>query len=292
MEFAIKIILQIIIFLTTPILCGGIIRKVRARAQGRKGPPIIQNLSDVLRAFQKEPIDGPNSGIFAEVGPAFVAFSGIVIWSLMVFEWAPLIMIPFFLSMQRLAITGFAMETGTSFGGLGSSREILLSISSEPILILIIMVAQSQMIIELSWVGFVLGLLFLSASTVAILAELARPPFDDPRTHLELTMVHEAMLLEASGRSLALFEIGYQLKIATFAIFIVRLGLEHSKFLGKDLSTPALSSLVFFFGAIAFSIAVGYWEAVSVRRKWKWVPEIMGTTFLFLLVLGTMVKLH
>jgi formate hydrogenlyase subunit 4 len=138
-------LLLFIMFVTVPLLAGGIIRKIRAMAQGRKGPPLLQNINDIMRLIQKEPVDGPNSGIFAEISPAIVALTGVMIWSIVVFEWVSFIIIPFFLSLQRLAITGFAMETGTSFGGLGTSREILLSISAEPIIILIILVAQSQM---------------------------------------------------------------------------------------------------------------------------------------------------
>ncbi|MCB1189364.1 MAG: NADH-quinone oxidoreductase subunit H [Leptospiraceae bacterium] len=279
-------------FVLFPLVAGGIIRKVRARAQGRKGPPVFQNVYDMLRMFQKTPVDGPNSGIFAEISPVTALFSGFVIWTIVVFEWTPYIMIPFFLAMQRIAMVTFAMETGTSFGGLGTSREILLSISSEPIIILIILVAHSHMELSFTIVGVILGLLFLGASTVAILAELAKPPFDDPRTHLELTMVHEAMLLEASGRTMALFEMAYQLKIATFLVFLLRLAVEHSKFLSNIEIPIYIENLFTFGGAIFMAIIIGYWESVSVRRKWTWVPEIMGMTFLFILVMGTLVKLN
>lgn len=278
------------IFVIFPLIAGGIIRKVRARAQGRKGPPLLQNFYDLNRFFRKKPVDGFNSGFFAEVSPVLVCISGIVMWSVAVFEWMPFILIPFFLVLQRVATTTYAMETGSSFGGLGTSREILLSISSEPILLLSILVAQSKLQLNFSWVGIILGSLFLGALMVAVLAELARPPFDDPRTHLELTMVHEAMLLEASGKTMGLFELGYQLKISTLFVLVVRIGLEHSKFVDNAISKPT-ENFITFIGAILIAIVVGYWEAVSVRRKWTWIPEVMGITLLFILVLGTLVKL-
>ena len=211
-------------------------------------------------------------------------------WSIAVFEWMPFLLIPFFLVLQRVTTIAFAMETGSSFGGLGTSREMLLSISSEPILLLSILVSQSQLQLSFSWVGIILGSLFLGALMVAVLAELARPPFDDPRTHLELTMVHEAMLLEASGKTMGLFELGYQLKIATLFALVVRIGLEHSKFVDRTISKP-VENIVAFLGAIVLAIFVGYWESVSVRRKWTWIPEVMGITLLFILVLGSLVKL-
>lgn len=290
-NFTLTIIIMVITFFTLPLFTGGIIRKVRARAQGRKGPPLLQNVNDIIRLLKKTPIDGVLSGIFCEIGPIFALFSSLMIWSIVVFEWSPFIMIPFFLGLQRIALTGYAMETGTSFGGLGTSREILLFIATEPIIIFLIIVAQSKMSMVFSWVGLVLGALFLSVSTVAILAELARPPFDDPRTHLELTMVHEAMLLEASGKSMALFEIGYQIKIASFMTFITKLALEHSHDIyGLEIPT-FLTNILSFGGALLLAAVIGYWEAVSSRRKWTWVPETIGLTFLFLIVFGTLVKL-
>lgn len=283
-------IILFLFFIIFPIIAGGIIRKVRARAQGRKGPPLLQNFYDLTRLLKKKPIDGTHSGLFAEVSPMLVCVSGIIMWSIAVFEWMPFLLIPFFLVLQRVTTIAFAMETGSSFGGLGTSREMLLSISSEPILLLSILVSQSQLQLSFSWVGIILGSLFLGALMVAVLAELARPPFDDPRTHLELTMVHEAMLLEASGKTMGLFELGYQLKIATLFALVVRIGLEHSKFVDRTISKP-LENIVAFLGAIVLAIFVGYWESVSVRRKWTWIPEVMGITLLFILVLGSLVKL-
>ncbi|MCB1143400.1 MAG: NADH-quinone oxidoreductase subunit H [Leptospiraceae bacterium] len=292
MQYFLHNLLLVFIFFLLPVLCGGIVRKIRSRAQGRKGPPLLQNFRDIYRAIQKKPIDGIHSDTFSEIAPSFALFSSLIVWSIIVFEYVPFIVIPFFIAMQRVAITGFAMETGTSFGGLGASREILLSISSEPIFILIILVAQSSLKMEFSMVGLALGLLFFGASIVAIMAELARPPFDDPRTHLELTMVHEAMLLEASGRSLGLFELSYQIKIASYFLFINKLAIEHSNFLFDMHLSPYVDHLIAMLGAIFLSVLVGFWESISARRKWNWVPEIMGLTFLFLLILGTLVKLN
>lgn len=283
-------IIMIFMFVTLPILSGGIIRTIRARAQGRKGPPVLQNLYDMLRFIQKKPVDGPNSGFFAEVSPVMYLVSGLTAWSLSVFEWAPFILLPFFLILQRVAIVGFAMETGTSFGGLGTSREMLLSIVSEPIVLVSILVAQSKMQLAFSWIGIIFGLLFMGALLVGILGELTKPPFDDPRTHLELTMVHEAMLLEASGRSMAFFEAGYQLKISALLLFLMRIGIEHSNFIDFTI-TGLLENILSILGMLGICIFIGYWESISVRRKWFWVPELMGMTLLFLIVLGTLIKL-
>ncbi len=287
--FANLIILTIFFFIF-PFLAIGLIKKIRAKAQGRKGPPLFQNLYDLIRLAQKKPVDGENSGIFAEVSPLLIFISGIFMWSVSIYEWLPFLFIPFFGLIQRVFTIGFGMETSTSFGGLGSAREILLSISSEPIILIAILVSGSSLQIQFHWIGLALGGLFLGALLVAILAELARPPFDDPRTHLELTMVHEAMLLEASGRSLFFIELGYQLRIATLFVLVTRIGLEHSKFANSVLP-KLLENLLTILFAILISIFLGIWESVSVRRKWVWVPELLGMTLLFILALGSLVKL-
>lgn len=283
-------ILLLLFFILFPFLGIGLIKKIRARAQGRKGPPVFQNWFDLMRLIQKKPVDGENSEIFAEISPILIFIAGIFMWSVATFEWLPFLFIPFFCLIQRVFSIGFGMETGTSFGGLGSARETLLSVSSEPIILIAILVSQSNLKIQFHWIGLALGALFLGALLVAILAELARPPFDDPRTHLELTMVHEAMILEASGRSLFFIELGYQLKIATMLVLVTRIGLEHSKFANSILPKTYENLLTILF-SILLTMILGIWESFSVRRKWSWVAELLGMTLLFMLALGSLVKL-
>ncbi|MDX1960934.1 MAG: NADH-quinone oxidoreductase subunit H [Leptospiraceae bacterium] len=278
-------------FLLFPIYLGGIVRKVRAMVQGRKGPSILQSFYDIVRYMKKRPIDNSNSGFFAEVAPPISILAGLCIWSLVVFEWTSLLLIPCFLLLQRLCITGFGMETGSSFGGLGTSREILLGVVSEPLIVIGLIVAVSKFQVTINVVGLIVGFLFISAFTLALLAEMSKPPFDDPRTHLELTMVHEAMLLEASGRTLGAFEIGSNLKVASLLTLIMKVSFEHTSFYIPQTNSVLIKDILLIFGAVFLSCLLGYWEAVSVRRKWQWIPEMMGITLLFLLALGSLIKL-
>ncbi|TGL58268.1 formate hydrogenase [Leptospira ognonensis] len=282
---------QLLIFFGLPLVLGGIVRKVRARTQGRKGPKILQVYYEIRKYLQKEPIDNPNSGVFAEISPIIALYASIMIWSIVIFEWAPFILIPFFLALYRFCFVSFAMESGTSFGGLGSGREILLSVMAEPTIILMILVAQSHIELSLTPVSALIGVLFLLLSFVAILAELAKPPFDDPRTHLELTMVHEAMILEASGRTMGFFELASQIKLAGLLSFLIKLALEHSKLFPVGEFGNMTREILVLPGALVLAIVLGFWEADSVRRKWSWVPEFMGLCFLAILILGTLVKL-
>jgi formate hydrogenlyase subunit 4 len=287
----INILILVFIFLFFPIIPGGIIRKIRAMAQGRKGPPLLQNLYDFQRLFSKNPVDGVNANTFAAISPYLSVYAVLFVWSIVLFEWIPFLMIPFFLGLIRICITGFAMETGSSFGGLGTSRELLLYVCSEPIIVLSLLVAQSNIHLDFNFVSALLGILFFGAMLVGILTETSKPPFDDPRTHLELTMVHEAMLLEASGRTLALFELSSHIKLTSLLFLLFKIGVEHSNFPLLESYGHIPSTFAIVFGVISISILVGYWESISVRRKWRWVPEILGLTFLILIALGTLVKL-
>ncbi|MDZ4727792.1 MAG: NADH-quinone oxidoreductase subunit H [Leptospira sp.] len=282
---------QCLIFFVLPLILGGIVRKVRAQTQGRKGSSIFQVFYEVRKYLMKKPIDNPNSGIFAELSPMIAVYAALMLWSIVIFEWAPFILIPFFLALYRFCYVSFAMESGTSFGGLGASREILLSVMAEPTIILMILAAQSHIELSLTPVGALIGLLFLGLSFIAILAELAKPPFDDPRTHLELTMVHEAMILEASGKTMGYLELASQIKLSALLAFLIKLALEHSKLFPIGEFGNLSRELLVLPGTIALAVLLGFWEADSVRRKWTWVPEFMGLSFLAILILGTLVKL-
>ncbi|XDD45485.1 respiratory chain complex I subunit 1 family protein [Leptospira sp. WS39.C2] len=280
-----------ILFFCLPFLLTGIIRKVRANAQGRRGPKIIQFFLEVNKSYLKVPVSHNNFSSISNLAPRLVVYSSLMIWSIVLFEWAPFILIPFFLALYRFAYIGFAMEGASSFGGMASGREILLSVMVEPTFILMILAAQSHIEISETPQGILVGFLFLVLSFITILAELAKPPFDDPRTHLELTMVHEAMILEASGRQLALFELANSIKLSALLVFLVKLALEHSKIFRSYYLDGMNREFLILPAVVLLAIVMGFWEANSVRRKWTWIPEFMGLAFIAILILGTLVKL-
>lgn len=291
MDSILYYIYLLVLFLVLPFLLTGIIRKVRAFAQGRRGPRLLQFFWEVDKSLRKNPISHTNISDFTHLAPRVALFSSVMIWSVVLFEWAPFILIPFFLALYRFSYVSFAMEGASSFGGMASGREILLSVMAEPTFILMILAAQSHIEISVSPQGALIGLLFLSLSFIAILAELAKPPFDDPRTHLELTMVHEAMILEASGKQLGIFELASSIKLSTLLVFLVKLALEHSKLFKNEVLDSFARELMIAPMVILLAIILGFWESNSVRRKWTWIPEFMGLTFIAILILGTLVKL-
>ncbi|RHX92233.1 NADH-quinone oxidoreductase subunit H [Leptospira stimsonii] len=284
-------IIRIISFITLPFLCGGIVMKIRSYAQGRVGAPLLQIFYDTLRMLRKKPVDGPFSGFFTEASPLIACLSGIVVWSLASFEWGSYLLIPFLIGIMRFALLAYSVENGTSFAGMGAAREVILYVFCEPIMILVLVVFESHLVFNANFASLAFGGLFLLGTSLVILAELAKPPFDDPRTHLELTMVHEAMLLEASGSRRAFFELAQQLKTSSLFLFVAKMGVYHGEFFLNKAIPPFWLDFVAILGALLVSVCVGYIEANSTRRKWLWIPELLGLNFIFMLFLGILLKL-
>jgi formate hydrogenlyase subunit 4 len=276
-------------FLIVPLLGPGIVRRIRARAQRRAGPPLLQPWYDCARFLPRRPIDGDFAGLFARISPPFALLSSGLLWLTVCSGTLPLLLVPFFLTAELFWIAGFAAETGTSFAGMAVGRQLLLALLTKPILFIVLLMLDSRPPVPSDGLTALIGALILGCLGLACLAEMAKPPFDDPRTHLELTMVHEAALLEASGRSLALFEIADMLKqsalVALWAKTAVCFFAQDLPFAESLHSGPA-SALV----ALVLFAGVGYWESVSVRRKWSYIPEVLGLAMLFLVLLLTLMQ--
>ena len=220
-----------------PILIG-VIRKVKARLLRRQGASIFQPWRDILRLFRKDLIIAENASWVYRFAPYIIFSLTWVAASLvptfatgLIFSWsADLIVIAALLGSARFFLALAGMDIGTSFGGIGSSREVMFGSLAEPAMIMIVfivsLVAGSTELTEIASfmlsntelrvsVGFA-----LIALVIVVIAENGRIPVDNPSTHLELTMVHEAMILEYSGRHLAIIELASSLKLLLYISII------------------------------------------------------------------------
>lgn len=217
----------------------GLTRKVRARLLRRRGPPLLQPYRDLLRLLRKEVVLADSASWLFRVAP-YLIFAATWVATALVptfatglpFNWAvDLIAIVALLGSARFMLALAGMDVGTSFGGIGSSRELMISSLAEPAMLLIAFtLALFAGTTRLSGIAeFVLihpvGLrvslaLTLVALIMVALAENGRVPIDNPTTHLELTMVHEAMVLEYSGRHLAMIELASALKLVFYLSLI------------------------------------------------------------------------
>ena len=220
-DLAIQISQMLLVLALAPLLTG-FVRKVKARLLRRQGPPLLQPYRDLVRLARKEAVIADSASWLFRFVPYLVFAATWVAAALvptfatgLLFSWsADLIAIIALLGSARFFLALAGMDVGTSFGGIGSSREAMFATLAEPALIMIVftlaLVAGSTQLSTIA--GFMtspavglrvsLGMALIALVIVAI-AENGRIPVDNPATHLELTMVHEAMVLEYSGRHLA-----------------------------------------------------------------------------------------
>jgi formate hydrogenlyase subunit 4 len=231
--------LQMILVLAVAPLLTGFVRKLKARFLRRQGPSVIQPYRDLARLLRKEVVLAENASWLFRATPYLIFAATWVAAALvptfasgLTFSWsADLIAIIALLASARFFLALAGMEIGTAFGGIGASREVMIASFAEPAMIMMVftvaLVAGSTQLSTVSEVfaesgvglRVSLGLALVALVLVAI-AENGRIPVDNPATHLELTMVHEAMVLEYSGRHLALIELASSLKLVLYLSLI------------------------------------------------------------------------
>ena len=232
-------LLQMTLVIGLAPLLTGLVRVVKARLLRRRGPPLLQPYRDLARLARKEAIVADSASWLFRMAPYLVFAATWVAAALiptfatgLLFSWsADLIAIVALLGSARFFLALAGMDVGTSFGGLGASREAMFASLAEPAMIVIVfslaLIAGSTQLSTVAaamtaGVGLrvTLGMALIALVIVAV-AENGRIPVDNPATHLELTMVHEAMILEYSGRHLAVIELASMLKLLLYVSLIV-----------------------------------------------------------------------
>jgi formate hydrogenlyase subunit 4 len=263
MSFILNIFLRLAFWLLLAPLLPGIINKVKAWAGGRRGPPVLQLYYDLAKLWRKGVV------LSSLVSPAFLAGPAI--------GWVALT-----LAAMLMPLGPAAMETGCAFEGMGAAREVSYAVLAEAAIISAVLslsvqtgsVSLATMLSPSAGAGAVL--LAVGLFTV-LLAENCRVPFDDPSTHLELTMVHEAMVLDHSGPPLAAILHGASVKLLLFAALLVQAVLP----LG-DMS-PVAAAGALMSGMLLVTIGVGVVESLLARLAFRQVPLLLTTAFLLCL---------
>lgn len=297
---------MVLVLLLAPLLTG-FVRKVKARLLRRRGASLIQPYRDLYRLLHKEVVLAENASWLFRVTPYLIFAATWVAASLiptfatgLIFNWtADLIVIIALLASARFFLALAGMDVGTSFGGIGSSREVMIATLAEPAMLLIVfilaLVAGST---QLSTVAAFmaspdvglrvsLGLALIGLIIVAI-AETGRIPVDNPATHLELTMVHEAMVLEYSGRHLALIEIAASLKLLLYMSLIVGLftpwGMSGA---GAGAGLVAVGIATYLAKLAVGGFLLSLFETAFAKMRVFRVPDFLGAA-LMLGLLGTL----
>jgi formate hydrogenlyase subunit 4 len=298
---------QMALVLALAPLLTGFVRKVKARLLRRKGPSIVQPYRDLLRLMRKEVVLAESASWLFRIVPYLIFATTWVAAALvptfavgLLFSWsADLIAIIALLGSARFFLALAGLDVGTSFGGIGSSREVMIASLAEPAMIMIIFTlallagtTQLSGIASFMLEGEVglrvsLGLALVALIMVAI-AENARIPVDNPATHLELTMVHEAMVLEYSGRHLAMIEAAAMLKlllyVALLACVFLPWGIAAS---GAGARAYAIGAAAFVAKLAAGGILLAIFETSIAKMRVFRVPQFLGAA-LMLGLLGTL----
>jgi formate hydrogenlyase subunit 4 len=289
-----------------PLLTGWV-RRVKARLLRRRGPPLVQPYRDLWRLMRKEVVLAENASWLFRAAPYLIFAATWVAAALvptfatgLMFSWsADLIAIIALLGSARFFLALAGMDVGRSFGGIGSSREVMIASLAEPAMIMIVfslaLLAHSTQLSTIAEfmrspsVGLRVTLaMALGALLIVALAENGRIPIDNPATHLELTMVHEAMVLEYSGRHLAVLELAGSLKLLLYlsliACVFVPFGLAPT---GSGVAA-ALIGLAAWLAKLAVGGAVlGVFETTVAKMRVFRAPEYLGVA-LMLALLGTL----
>jgi formate hydrogenlyase subunit 4 len=300
-------LMQMMLVLCAAPLLTGFVRKVKARLLRRRGPSLIQPYRDILRLLKKEVVVAENASWIFRVAPYLIFAATWVAAALvptfaagLLFSWsADLIAIIALLASARFFLALAGMDIGTAFGGIGSSREVMIASLAEPAMLLIVftmaLVARST---QLSAVAALLssteiglrvslGLALVGLIIVAI-AENGRVPVDNPATHLELTMVHEAMVLEYSGRHLAMIELAAAVKLLLYISLIGCIFLPWT--VAEPGSSPAshFAGFVFYLAKLAaLGLLLAIFETVIAKMRVFRLPDFVGAA-LMLGLLGTL----
>jgi formate hydrogenlyase subunit 4 len=297
---------MLLVLLLAPLLTG-FVRKVKAHLLRRRGASLLQPYRDLARLLRKEVVLADNASWLFRLTP-YLTFATIWVAAALVptfatgllFNWtADLIAIVALLGSARFFLALAGMDVGTSFGGIGSSREVMIAALAEPAMLLIVfclaLVAGSTQLSTVahfmasSWIGLRVSLgMALVALIMVALAENGRIPVDNPATHLELTMVHEAMVLEYSGRHLAMIELGAFLKLLLYISLIACVFAPWKIALfGTGPAAYAIGVIAYVIKLAVAGFLLALFETATAKMRVFRIPQFLGAA-LMLGLLGTL----
>ncbi|WP_137179115.1 respiratory chain complex I subunit 1 family protein [Roseomonas sp. AR75] len=288
-----------LVLAAAPLVVGGV-RWLKARMMGRIGPHPLQPWRDLLKLLRKRPVMADNASWISRAAPylavaAVVAALALVPSFSRAMLFAPLsdlLLIAGLLALGRVALALAGMDVGTAFGGLGAAREMSFAALAEPALLLVALTfailagTTGLEAIAATFQDGAVGLrvslaLALIALCAVAVAENARIPVDNPATHLELTMVHEAMILESSGRHLALWEAAAALQLTLWLALIVAV------FLPFGTAPAGFAPLGWMLGLVAWvakmallCFVLAFFESAIAKMRVFRVPEFLGVALL------------
>jgi formate hydrogenlyase subunit 4 len=288
MNVTVHTAIHLLLALTLPPLLLGVINKTKAFFAGRVGPPLLQPYYDLAKLLRKGSVFSTTTTWVFRAGPVVGLVTAVLAALLIPLAGneAPvsfagdLILMAYLFGLGRFFTASAALDTGSPFEGMGAAREVTFACLAEPALFLglLVLARLSGSLRLVDMLGGELGPRWAAAGAslalvviswfIVLLAENSRIPFDDPNTHLELTMIHEVMVLDHSGPAFGMILYGAALKLFLFGALVVRLVLPVST--GTALDWP-----LFVGGMFLVAVGVGVVESVMARLRMTQVPVLL-----------------
>jgi formate hydrogenlyase subunit 4 len=299
-EFILYLVINTVVVLATAPLFVSLIKKIKASSQGRQGPSFFQTYHTLGKLLQKEVIYASVSSRITRVTP-LVNMAAMLVAALFV----PLVFVPepaggignIILFLYLLALAKFFMalgglDAGSSFGGMGSSREMSISAIIEPTTIIVFaalaFVFKTLNIFDMFALSAASGtlttpiLILVGISLFIILiVETSRIPVDNPETHLELTMIHEGMILEQSGRNLALMELSAAVKLTILMALLINLILPFGLATTLGVSGLCIATVLFIIKGAVLAGIIGLFESSMAKMRFFQLPSLFAMAFFF-----------
>jgi formate hydrogenlyase subunit 4 len=288
--------LQVVLLVLLAPLVRGVISRIKARIQNRHGASVWRPYADLLKLFRKEDLVPDSASFVFRLAPIVLfgatlvvaAFVPLLHGSALLGASGDFILLVYLLALGRFFLMLGAMDGGSSFGGMGASREALVSTLAEgPFLLALMSVAIAahtgsiagivQWTVGQDFFQFsaVHALAFVALALVAI-AETGRIPVDNPTTHLELTMIHEAMVLEYSGPSLALIEWASAIKLTVVMTLLIALFVPWGMASSILALAIVIASIVLLLKMAALVLALALVESSVAKLRMYLVPDFLG----------------
>lgn len=297
-EFLIYLAINTFIVLAIAPLFVSLIRKVKAATQGRRGPPLFLTYAMLAKLIKKEVIYAPHSSWVTRVTP-LVCLASILVAALFV----PLVYIPesiggigniilflYLLALGRFMMALAGLDAGSAFGGMGSSREMSIAAIIEPTTIIVFAALAfvfktmniPAMFLASAGASPAPTLILIAISLFIILiVETSRIPVDNPETHLELTMVHEGMILEQSGSNLALMELAAAVRMTVLMALLINLVIPFGLVTTLSVAGLVAATALFIGKAGLLAVIIGLFEASTAKMRFFRLPGLFAMAFFF-----------
>jgi formate hydrogenlyase subunit 4 len=284
---ALEIVAHVVVVLVLPPLLLGVIARTKAMFGGRKGPPLLQPYWDLIKLARRGSVLSATTTWVFRAGPVVGVATGLIAGALvpvgadraLIAFPGDFILLAYALGLARFFTMTAALDTGSAFEGMGAAREATFGCLAEPALFLVLFalvhatgeLSLSKLLgseLQPAWAGQGASLVLVAAGLfIVVLAENSRIPVDDPNTHLELTMIHEVMVLDHSGPAFGLVLYGAALKLYVFVAILVHLVLPATE--------PVFRWITFLAGVLGIAVLIGIVESTMARLKMTHVPALL-----------------